>query len=262
MAPISRTVVITGASSGIGKALALRYAGDKATLGLIGRSGDRLTKVAQACRLLGATVQIGALDVRSRTEMQRWLQDFDSNAAVDILIANAGVMTGRTWDGDVEPSSASYELMETNVLGVLNAVQPMIRPMMARGYGQIGIVSSLAAFVPLADAPSYCGSKSAVLNYGLALRGALRRWGIGVSVICPGYVETPMMAQETGPKPFALRAERAAAIITYGLQRNRPIIAFPRLFALVTRLGGLLPDGVQRWMAPRFTVGPRLEPDA
>jgi short-subunit dehydrogenase len=262
VAPISRTIVITGASSGIGKALALHYAGDRSTLGLIGRNQERLSQVAAACRELGATVQIGAIDVRSRTEVQRWLQDFDSNAAVDILIAGAGVMAGRTRDGDVEPSSAAYELMETNVLGVLNAVQPMIPLMLTRGYGQIGILSSLAAFIPLPDAPSYCGSKAAVLNYGLALRGALRRSGIGVSVICPGYVETPMMAQETGSKPFALTTERTAAIITRGLHRNRPVIAFPAMFALVTRLGGLLPEAVRRWTTPRFTVTPRTGTDA
>lgn len=260
MAPIARTVVITGASSGIGRALALHYARDKATLGLIARSEDRLTKVAQACRLLGATVQIGVLDVRSRTEMRQWLQDFDNNAAVDILIANAGVMTGRPLDGAIEPSSAGYELMETNVLGVLNAVQPVIPLMMARGYGQIAILSSLAAFIPLVDAPSYCASKAAVLKYGLALRGALRRSGIGVSVICPGYVDTAMMAQETGPKPFAMTTGKAAAIIARGLRRNRPLIAFPRLFALLTRLAGFMPDNLQRWTTPRFTVGPRAEP--
>lgn len=262
MDPISRTVVITGASSGIGKALALRYARDKATLGLIGRSGDRLAKVAQACRALGANVQVGVLDVRSRSDMKRWLEDFDSDTAIDIMIANAGVMTGRTGNSDLEPSAASYEVMETNILGVLNAVQPIIPAMRARGYGQIGILSSLAAFIPLPDAPSYCGSKSAVHSYGLALRGALRQWGIGVSVICPGYVETAMMAQETGPKPFAMAAEQAAEVIVRGLHKNRPVIAFPRLFALATYIAGLLPDGIRRWITPRFTVAPRIELDA
>ncbi len=128
---------------------------------------------------------------------------------------------------------------------------------MARQRGQIGIVSSIAAFVPLTDAPSYCGSKSAILNYGLALRSALRRSGIGVSVICPGYVVTPMMQQESGRKPFAIPPEAAADVIVRGLQCNRAIIAFPFLFALAARLGALLPDAVRRWTIPRFTVGER-----
>jgi short-subunit dehydrogenase len=141
---------------------------------------------------------------------------------------------------------------------VLNSIQPILPRMMARRRGQIGIMSSIAAFVPLPDAPSYCGSKSAVLNYGLALRSALRGSGIGVSVICPGYVVTPMMQQESGPKPFAIEPERAAELIVRDLQRNRSIIAFPFLFALVTRLGGLLPDTLRRWAMPRFIVGDRM----
>jgi NADP-dependent 3-hydroxy acid dehydrogenase YdfG len=170
---ISCTVVITGASSGIGKALALRYARDRAAvLGLLARSSSRLQAVAQECRRLGATVETATLDVRARSEMEQWLQNFDTNTPIDILIANAGVMAGRHADADIEPSSASYALMETNVLGVLNSIQPVLPRMMARRRGQIGIMSSIAAFIPLPDAPSYCASKSALLTYGLALRSA------------------------------------------------------------------------------------------
>ncbi len=261
MAPFSSAVVITGASSGIGKALALRYARDGAVLGLLGRSSTRLYEVAGQCRQLGAAVQTATLDVRARSEMEQWLQNFDTSTPIDILIANAGVMAGRNAHADIESSPASYSLMETNVLGVLNSIQPVLPRMMARRRGQIGIVSSIAAFVPLTDAPSYCGSKSAILNYGLALRSALRPSGIGVSVICPGYVVTPMMQQESGRKPFAIPPESAADVIVRGLQRNRAIIAFPFLFALAARLGALLPDAVRRWTIPRFTVGERVVSD-
>jgi short-subunit dehydrogenase len=263
VAPISATVVITGASSGIGKALALRYAREGGILGLLGRSSDRLDQVAEQCRLLGATVHTASLDVRARAEMEQWLRNFDDRTPIDILIANAGVMTGRPADADIEPTSPSYALMETNVLGVLNSVQPILPRMMARRRGQIGIVSSIAAFIPLPDAPSYSASKAAMLTYGLALRGALRGSGVGVSVICPGYVTTPMMGQESGPKPFAISPESAADTIVRGLQRDRSIIAFPFLFALFTRLGGLLPDGVRRWTMQffRFAVSPRSVPD-
>jgi short-subunit dehydrogenase len=261
VSPNSRTVVITGASSGIGQALALRYARERAVLGLLGRSSIRLTEVADLCRKLGAVVHTAALDVRARSDMEQWLQNFDSDTPIDILIANAGVMAGRSADADIESSPAGYALMETNVLGVLNSIHPVLPRMVARGRGQIGIVSSIAAFVPLPDAPSYCASKSAVLTYGLALRNAVHESGIGVSVICPGYVVTPMMQQESGLKPFAIEAERAADLIVRGLQRNRSIIAFPFLFAIVTRLSGLLPSPVLRWTLPRFIVGERELPD-
>jgi short-subunit dehydrogenase len=259
VASIPTTVVITGASSGIGKALALRFARDGAVLGLLGRSTDRLEAVAEECRRSGAVVSTATIDVRARSEMQAWLCSFDASTPVDILIANAGVMAGRPTDAELEPSTASHALMETNVLGVLNSVQPILPRMMGRGRGQIGIVSSIAAFIPLPDAPSYSASKSAVLNYGLALRSALRRSGVGVSVICPGYVETPMMEQESGPKPFALTAQSAADLIVLGLRKNRSMIVFPFWFALITRLGGLLPDSVRRWTTEpfRFTVDER-----
>jgi short-subunit dehydrogenase len=126
--------------------------------------------------------------------------------------------------------------------------------MMARRCGQIAIVSSLAGLIPLRDSPSYCASKSAVLAYGLSLRDLLGASGIGVSVICPGYVTTPMSQKEICEKPFEMPADQAAGIILRGLARNKAIIAFPAWFAFLTRLGGLLPD----WLRERVTRGSRF----
>jgi short-subunit dehydrogenase len=128
--------------------------------------------------------------------------------------------------------------------------------MMARRRGQIVIVSSIAAFIPLPDSPSYCAAKAAVLAYGLSLRAALEPYGISVSVVCPGYVKTPMMMRESGWKPFSISPERAAKLIVRGISLKRPIIAFPYLFALATRLHGLLPERVRRLLLrpSRFTV--------
>jgi len=255
VAPISCTVVITGASSGIGKALALRYARGHCRLGLLGRNAERLGEVAEQCRELGAEVETATLDVRSRIDMERWLQSFDSRSPIDALIANAGIMTGRPAQASLEPAAAGYAAMDINVLGVLNTVQPVLPRMLARQHGQIGIVSSLAAYAPLPDAPAYSAAKAAVLHYGLALRHQLQASGVHVSVICPGYVETPMLQQETGRKPFAMSPEAAADIIARGLERNRAIIAFPFLFALLARLGTLVPGFLLRRTVPRFTVG-------
>jgi len=251
-----RAVLITGASSGIGKALALYYAGDGARLALIGRDGGRLETVAQECRKLGASVDCAAMDVRSRAELAEWITAFDRAAPIDLLIANAGLMAGTPPAGGIEPPDAGLRVMETNVLGVLNTVQPLLGPMMARGRGQIAIVSSIAAFLPLPDAPSYSASKSAVLNYGLSLRALLAPHGIAVSVVCPGYVDTPMMQRESGAKPFKMSSDRAAALIGAGLDRNRAVIAFPPLMAWATRLHGVLPDPLRRLLLrrARFSV--------
>lgn len=251
-----RTVLITGASSGIGKALALHYAREGATLALFGRDGARLQAVAEECRRLGGTPHCAIIDVRSREAMAEWIADFDRATPFDLAVANAGVMAGTPPEGEIEPADAGYAAVETNVLGVLNTVQPLLAPMMARRRGQIAIVSSIAAFVPLPDCPSYCASKSAVLSYGLSLRALLASYDVGVSVVCPGYVTTPMMLRESGPKPFAMPPERAVKSIVAGLARNRPVIAFPFWFALATKLHGLLPDRPRRWLlrGARFTV--------
>lgn len=251
-----RTIVITGASSGIGRALALHVAPQRPVLGLLGRDTARLEQVAAACRALGAEVRIAAIDVRERARLADWLAAFDREHPVDLVVANAGVVAGTTPTGAIEPADDGYAVIETNVLGVLNTVQPLLPAMMARRRGQIAIVSSIAAFVPLADSPSYSASKAAVRNYGLSLRALLAPHGIGVSVICPGYIDTPMMRRETGKKPFVVAPERAAVLIAQGLERNRAVIAFPRLFAWSARIHGLLPDRLQRRLSQsfRFTV--------
>jgi short-subunit dehydrogenase len=247
-----QTILITGASSGIGEALALAYAGAGTTLGLLGRNLERLESVAARCRERGANVRTAAIDVRARAELKAWIEAFDREHPVDLLVANAGVMAGTPPGGDIERADTAAALIETNVGGVLNTVQPLLPPMMARGRGQIAIVGSLAGFIPLPDAPSYSASKSAVLSYGLSLRALLAPRGIRVSVICPGYIETPMTAREIGPHPFKMSAGRAAGKILRGLQRNRAVIAFPLLLALATRFGSLMPDPLRRWILGRF----------
>ena len=251
---MARTILITGASSGIGKALALRFAGNGATLVLSGRDLARLEAVAAECRQRGATVVTHQIDARDRAAMTAWIAGVDRDTPVDLVIANAGVMSGTPPQGLVEGSDEAYKLIETNVLGVLNTVQPLVAPMMERRGGQIAIVSSLAAFIALPDSPSYCASKSAVLSYGLALRALLADKGVQVSVICPGYITTPMSAREHVQKPQEMSADKAADIIVRGLAKNRAVIAFPRMLALLTRINALLPDRLHRALLPRFTV--------
>jgi short-subunit dehydrogenase len=255
-----RRIIITGASSGIGRALALHYAREGASLGLVGRHQERLEATAADCRQLGAEVTIGVIDVRHRDQLRQWIQDFDAVAPVDLVIANAGVMEGTRPGGQIEPPDAAHAMMEVNVLGVLNTVQPLLPAMMERSRGQIALISSIAAFVPLADSPSYVASKAAVQKYGLSLRDLLLPYGVDVTVVCPGYISTPMMQRESGPKPFVMEAEKAASVIAQGIERNKPMVILPRFFGTVTRISGMLPERMRRWTSKgfRFTVS---EPD-
>ncbi len=247
-----RSIVITGASSGIGQALARRLASPESTLGLLGRDEARLRSIAAECQQRGAQVQSGAIDVRDREQLNAWLVKFDSGAPIDLLVVNAGVMGGSTADGEIEPAETSFAVAETNVLGTLNTIHPILPRMAARGRGQIAIISSIAGFIPLPDSPTYSASKAATLNYGLALRSLLQGKGIKVNVICPGYVSTPMTAQMSGAKPFEISPEQTAELILRGLERNKAVITFPRLFSFLTRVGGLLPAGLREWTSKPF----------
>jgi short-subunit dehydrogenase len=215
-------------------------------LGLLGRHQQRLDDVAIACREGGAVVSTALIDVRSFAELEAWLVAFDAATPIDLLFANAGIMGGASPGADLELPEIGRALIETNVIGVLNTVYGILPRMIDRLAGQIAIVSSLAGFIPLADAPSYGASKAAVLSFGLALRSLVHERGVKVNVVCPGYVRTPMTAQEHGQKPFLMSAERAAELIANGLNRDKPIIAFPRGFTFLTRIGALLPKRVQR----------------
>jgi short-subunit dehydrogenase len=249
---MATNIVITGASSGIGRALALHYANKGVTLGLLGRHQQRLDAVAMACRERGAVASTALIEVRSFAQLEAWLTAFDAASPIDLLVANAGIMGGAPPGADLEAPEIGRALIETNVIGVLNTVYGILPRMIERRAGQIAIVSSLAGFFPLADAPSYGASKAAVLSFGLALRSLVYESGVKVNVVCPGYVLTSMTAQEHGQKPFLMSAERAAELIASGLNRDKSIIAFPRIFTLLTRIGALLPERVQRLTARSF----------
>jgi short-subunit dehydrogenase len=248
-----RTIVITGASSGIGEALALEYAAKDRVIAICGRDRERLESVASACRAKEAEVIAAVVDVRDRAAIAEWLLRIDRQNPVDLLIANAGVIAGATESGGVEDADAAYALLHTNILGVANTVQPVIPLMISRGRGQIAIMSSIAGFAPLAHAPGYSASKAALITYGRSLRDALRTHGVKVSVICPGYVDTPMSRAESGPKPFLMSAQAAARRIAKDLARDRGIIVFPVLFGALTWLSGLLPAAIRRLVSTPFS---------
>src|SRR5215469_6880370 len=143
-----RNIVITGASSGIGKALAERFAGPDVVLGLLGRDPLRLAATSEACALRGARATTAAMDVRAREELDAWLTAFDAASPVDLLIVNAGIMGGSEPNDAIERPDISLAVFETNVIGVINTIHPLLPRMMARGRGQIAILSSIAGFIP------------------------------------------------------------------------------------------------------------------
>jgi NADP-dependent 3-hydroxy acid dehydrogenase YdfG len=239
----SRSVLITGASSGIGAALARACATSGAKLHLSGRDADRLEAVASDCRALGATVLPRVLDVRDATAMAAWIE---GAGRLDLVIANAGVSAGASEDWLAAPDRARV-IMATNIEGVLNTALPALGVMAAQApgadgwRGRIGVVASIAAFVAAPGAASYCASKAAADAWTVGTARTARARGIAMSSICPGYIRTAMTARNHFPMPGLMDAERAAAIILRGMAAGRVRIAFPWWMALAARLTGLLP---------------------
>lgn len=245
-----RGIIITGASSGIGEALARRYAAKGVALALTGRDGVRLQTVAEACAAAGAKVFAATLDVCDATLMASWLQRVDAVAPMDLIIANAGISAGT--GGSCEPTTQARRILETNLLGALNTIEPLLPAMRARRHGQIALISSLAAFRGLPTAPAYSASKGGLRLYGEGLRGSLRPYGISVSVICPGFVVSRITEANDFPMPFLMAADKAAERICRGLARNQGRIAFPRLIYLGAWLSGVLPPSWTERMVARL----------
>jgi short-subunit dehydrogenase len=236
-----RSILITGASSGIGRAVARAYAEPGRRLTLIGRHAERLAAVAAECTVKGAATETVLLDVRDREAAWRTLRELDAREPFDLVLANAGIATGLKPGQFAENPDAVRGTIATNLFGVLNTVEPLIDPMCARGRGQIAIVSSIAAIRGLPYSPAYCASKAAVHLYADSLRGNLEPRGVTVSLICPGFVHTPMNEKLIAAKPLAISDEKAARIIRRGLDRGRALIAFPRLLYLGARFVSFLP---------------------
>jgi short-subunit dehydrogenase len=239
------SIVITGASSGIGEALALDYAAPGIALALSGRNADRLNAVADSCRAKGAMVDAATIDVVDRAALAAWLTRFDHSHPVDLLVANAGVSIDND-KSSLDEFSRLRETMAINVDGVFNTVEPLVGRMMERGHGQIAVVSSLASFIGLPYAASYNASKAAVRVWGESIRYVLKKYGVGVSVICPGFVRGRLTDDAPFPTPFLMTPAQAAAIIRRGLARNQARIAFPIGIKAAVWFGTTLPG---RWSA-------------
>ncbi len=256
-------ILITGASRGIGAALALEYANAGVLLGLLSRSIsslDPIDPIVSACEQKGAQVICANIDVTDTEVLQQWIAGFNEQYPVDLLIANAGVTSSIGTKGEAESWSAISNVLDTNLHAVIATIYPLIEPMRQRRAGHIAIVSSLSAYRGLPITPSYCASKAGVKVYGEALRGWLAEEGVKVSVICPGFVKSAMSDQFMGDKPFMLSAEKAAVIIKRGLDKNKARISFPFPLNFGTWLLALLPAAFADRILSLLSYGANREP--
>jgi short-subunit dehydrogenase len=235
------SILITGASSRLGAALAKAYAGPGVRLALFGRDAARLEAVAAAVRALGATAGTVAIDVTDRAAMAAAVGVADEAAPLDLVIANAGI--GPAGAEGTDKAAITRRVFAVNLDGVLNTVDPIRPRMAARGAGQIALMSSLAGFRGVPGMGAYTASKAAIRVYGEAIRVELRPRGVRVSVICPGFVRTPLTAGAAVPMPMLMEVGDAVAAIRRGLDRGKPLIAFPWPIHAGIRLVAALPTG-------------------
>ncbi|MDQ0467259.1 SDR family NAD(P)-dependent oxidoreductase [Labrys wisconsinensis] len=244
----ARTILITGATSGIGRALALAYAGPQTALRLVGRDAGRMDEIAGLCRAAGAGVATALVDVRDRDGLGRRILAWDGEQPIDLVVAGAGITSGLGVGRALETPEAVRAVLAVDLVGVINTVEPLLAPMLARRSGHVAVIGSLGALRGLPSSPAYSAAKAAVHAYAEGIRPRLRRQGIAVSIVAPGFVATPLNRDIVAPRPLQVSAERAAAIIRRGLDRRKAMIAFPLPLYIGLRLLGCLPhrlgDGI------------------
>lgn len=252
-----KSILITGASSGIGEALALHYARPGVFLALGGRNGQRLQDVAQRCAARGAAVEPTVVDVTDRAAMQAWMNAADDRAPLDLVIANAGISGGTGGVMNGEPIDQARRIFDVNITGVVNTVEPVLPRMVSRGRGQIALVSSMAGFRGFPSAPAYSASKGTVRFYGEALRGSIRETGVQINVVMPGFVKSRMTDANDFHMPFLMEADKAARIIARGLERNCGRIAFPFPTYLGAWFLSILPDSLAQKLLGKLPAKPQ-----
>jgi short-subunit dehydrogenase len=226
-------VFITGASSGLGEALARRYAALGAVLGLFARRVEALRQIAAS--LAPAVCEVYAGDVRDPSSLRSAARDFMSRyGAPDIVIANAGVSIG-TLTAHEDDNEAFRAVLDSNVVGMMQTFQPFLSALVGQKHGKLVGVASIAGFRGLPGSGAYSASKAAAISYLESLRVELSHSGVEVLTLCPGYIATPMTLQNPYPMPFLLTADKAAQLAMRAIDRGRRFYVFPWQMAWIGR---------------------------
>ena len=241
-----RSILLTGASSGIGAALAREFAGPNTSIFLSARNEERLSAVAAQCKDKGSEVDYRSVDVTATQEIEKWISSVEESTDLDVVIANAGILYTCGPDGEVESAEDSIRQIETNLCGAIAVATAAVPHMQKRNRGHVVFVASLSGLQPVADVPGYSASKAGLVAYGEALGNFLHDQGILVSVICPGFISTPMTINEASFRPFELSAEVAAAKIRKAVDARKRFSAFPLPLVVLIRLGRFLPGWLRR----------------
>jgi len=247
----AKTILITGASSGIGAALARAHARAGVTLLLWGRDQARLAQTAAQCAARGASVLTEAFDLRDAAGFAARLAAADAATPIDMVIFNAGLGGAMPPDALAEAPQTVQTMAEVNFVAPLTGASVMAGAMARRGRGQIVLIGSISESFPLPMAPTYAATKAGLRMFAESLGIAMAKYGVTVSLVSPGFIDTPMSRQVTDPKPFLMDADIAAKIIARKLAAGSRTIVVPWQFAVLRAITDLLPRAVLRWILAR-----------
>jgi short-subunit dehydrogenase len=245
-----KTVMVTGASSGIGRGLALELSRRGAKLGLIARRAEKLAELVweiEATNGKAIALPADVMDVNSLAAAATQLRS--TFGPIDVLIANAGV--GATVDAAELNARTVAGVINVNVLGAANSVEAVVPEMVQRGSGQLVVISSLAAYRGLPKSAAYCASKAAVSAFFESLRLDLKPRGIDVTIIHPGFIKTPLTAGRHAQMPFLMELEDAVQKIISAIEKRKKSYAFPWQLASIVRAGMLMPNFMYDWISRR-----------
>ena len=246
----NKTVMVTGASSGIGKGVALEVAARGANLGLIARRQELLDEMVADIRSRDRQAIAVAADVRDAEAMKAAAERVRAELGpIDILIANAGIGTA-DHISQLDPNHLA-NVISINVFGASNSVAAVVPQMIERGQGQLVAMSSLAAYRGVAKSAAYCASKAAMSAYFESVRIDLRGTGVDVTIIHPGFIKTPLTAGRASHMPYLMELDYAVSKIVSAIEKRRKSVAFPWQLATIVRAGLLMPASMYDWIAAR-----------
>ena len=236
-----KVVFLTGASSGIGEALAIAIAGKGATLGLLARREELLRDLATRCESAGATARFFSCDVTDAVAVRRAADELRREfGKIDILIANAGIGGNNRAARSLEPSAVK-QVIDINLLGAVNSVHAVLREMLEHGSGQLVAISSLAGIRGLPGSAAYSASKAGMTAFFESVRLDTAGKGLSVTIIQPGFIKTPLTSGRTNKMPFLMELDDAIPMFLKAIENKQKFAAFPWQLAAVVRAGKVFP---------------------
>ena len=246
-----KVVFLTGASSGIGEALAVEIAKQGAVLGLLARRAELLETLAAKCEAVGGTARVFACDVTDAEGVRKAAEALRAEfGRIDILIANAGIGGNNKETRELQPEFVK-KVLDVNVMGAVNAVYAVLPQMLERGQGQLVAISSLAGFRGLPKSAAYSASKGAMTNLFESIRLDVQDKGVDVTIIQPGFIKTPLTSGRKSKMPFLMELADAVPLFLRAIEKRKKFAAFPWQLATFVRLGRIFPAWIYDRIASR-----------